>query len=400
LAFLLKPENSGVLGAILGYHAVIGTVLSTDLMDGMNTTSLTNQTLMISATMTGFAIEGANIGPTDLTASNGVIHVIDRVLIPPGIAFPADIVDLAVSTGQFPTLVAALGAAGLVDALKASVFTVFAPSENAFAALPPGAVGFLLRNTDLLTQVLLYHVLPGAVMAGDITDGMMAETLLEGNNVTFAVAADGSVTINDMSNVVAADIPALNGVIHVINSVLIPPSFPALPAPISEILKVPETGNFDTLLAALEATGFDVSLAGEGPFTLLAPQDDAFAALSPGTINSLLAESNFTTLKEILSYHVIPGMIVDEAAIAGGLVSATTLQGEEIVFDGLEILSSTDALNGVVLAIGSVLLPSTVSVLPGIAEVGIASGLFNIMFGAIQAVGLGGTLAVEDPLSK
>jgi len=133
----------------------------------------------------------------------------------------ADIVDTAVAAGSFETLVAAVEAAGLVDTLKGEgPFTVFAPTDEAFAALPEGTVESLLQpeNRDQLIAILTYHVVPGAVMSGDLEDGMMAATV-EGSQVTFSLA-DGAMV--DGANIVQADIEASNGVIHVIDAVIMP----------------------------------------------------------------------------------------------------------------------------------------------------------------------------------
>ena len=134
----------------------------------------------------------------------------------------ADIVDTAVAAGQFTTLAKALQAAGLVDALKGSgPFTVFAPADAAFAKLPAGTLDTLLKDPKgELTRILTYHVVPGKVMAADITDGMTAKTL-EGSTIKFTVK-DGNVYVNG-AQVTTADVPASNGVIHVIDGVLIPP---------------------------------------------------------------------------------------------------------------------------------------------------------------------------------
>lgn len=133
-----------------------------------------------------------------------------------------DIVDTAVAAGSFTTLAAALEAADLVDTLKGEgPFTVFAPTDDAFAALPEGTVEDLLKpeNKDKLVSVLTYHVVPGAVMSGDLTNGMSAATV-NGANVT--IMTEGGVTVNG-ANVTAADIAATNGVIHVIDAVILPP---------------------------------------------------------------------------------------------------------------------------------------------------------------------------------
>ena len=132
-----------------------------------------------------------------------------------------DIVDTAVGAGTFETLVAAVSAAGLVDTLKSEgPFTVFAPTDEAFAALPDGTVEMLLmpENKDKLTQILTYHVVPGKVMSGDLTNGMEAATV-EGSSVK--IMTEGGVMV-DGANVVAADVEATNGVIHVIDAVIMP----------------------------------------------------------------------------------------------------------------------------------------------------------------------------------
>ena len=132
-----------------------------------------------------------------------------------------DIVDTAAGAGSFTTLVAAVQAAGLVDTLKGDgPFTVFAPTDDAFAALPAGTVETLLKpeNKDQLVSILTYHVVPGKVMSGDLSDGMTAATV-QGSDVTIGTT-DG-VTVNG-ANVVQADIAASNGVIHVIDQVILP----------------------------------------------------------------------------------------------------------------------------------------------------------------------------------
>jgi uncharacterized surface protein with fasciclin (FAS1) repeats len=140
----------------------------------------------------------------------------------PAFAQDMNIVETAVDAGSFNTLVAAVEAAGLVETLSGEgPFTVFAPTDDAFAALPEGTVESLLmeENRDQLVSILTYHVVPGAVMSGDLSDGMTAATV-EGSDIT--VSLGDSVMIND-ATVTAADIEASNGVIHVIDSVIMPP---------------------------------------------------------------------------------------------------------------------------------------------------------------------------------
>jgi uncharacterized surface protein with fasciclin (FAS1) repeats len=154
-----------------------------------------------------------------------------------------DIVATAIGAGQFKTLVAAVQAAGLVEALQGKgPFTVFAPTDAAFAKLPAGTVEGLLKDPKALSNILLYHVVPGAVKAAAVKDGMTAKTL-QGSPVTFKVM-DGKVMIND-ANIVATDVMASNGVIHVIDSVILPPAAAAakaVPAAMTNGITSPKDG--------------------------------------------------------------------------------------------------------------------------------------------------------------
>ncbi|MBK5945018.1 Nex18 symbiotically induced protein [Rhodobacter veldkampii DSM 11550] len=142
-------------------------------------------------------------------------------LAAPAFAADMDIVDTAVGAGNFTTLVAAVQAAGLVETLKGEgPFTVFAPTDAAFAALPAGTVEDLLKpeNKDKLTAILTYHVVPGKVMSGDLSDGMKAATV-QGGEVTITTMGGAKV---DGATISTADIEATNGVIHVIDAVILP----------------------------------------------------------------------------------------------------------------------------------------------------------------------------------
>ncbi|PWH12378.1 MAG: beta-Ig-H3/fasciclin [Anaerolineae bacterium] len=274
---------------------------------------------------------------------------------------PQDIVEIAAGDGRFTTLVAAVQAAGLVETLKGSgPFTVFAPTDDAFAKLPAGTLDELLKpeNKQALTDILLYHVASGKVMAADVTKLTSATTAL-GKDVTIKVDM-GKVYIND-AQVIITDIEASNGVIHVIDTVLLPP------ADASDIIDTAiADGRFKTLAAALEAAGLIETLKGEGPFTVFAPTDEAFAKLPAGTIENLLKPENKKTLTDILLYHVVSGEAM--AANVVNLNSATTVLGKDIkitVKDGKVFLNDTiqviitdiKASNGVIHVIDAVLLP-------------------------------------------
>jgi uncharacterized surface protein with fasciclin (FAS1) repeats len=218
---LLKPENKPMLQAVLKYHVVSGKVLAADVVKLSKAPTLQGQDVTITVSGSTVKINDATVTSADVIASNGVIHVIDTVLLPP--APPAkDIVDTAVAAGTFKTLAAALTAADLVTTLKgAGPFTVFAPTDAAFAKLPAGTVDSLLEpeNKAMLQAVLKYHVVSGKVLAADVVKISKATTL-QGQDLTVTVSGS-TVKIND-ATVTAADVIASNGVIHVIDTVLLP----------------------------------------------------------------------------------------------------------------------------------------------------------------------------------
>ena len=279
----------------------------------------------------------------------------------------SDIVDTAVADGRFTTLVAAVQAAELVDTLKGEgPFTVFAPTDDAFAALPEGTLESLLlpENKQALTDILLYHVVSGKVMAADVTALTSATTVL-GKDVTVKVDM-GNVYIND-AQVVITDIATSNGVIHVINAVLLPPADEASMEEKNTIVDIAVAdGRFTTLVAALTAADLVETLSGEGPFTVFAPTDDAFAALPAGTLDTLLLPESKQALTDILLYHVVSGKVM--AADVVTLSGATTVLGKDVtitVKDGKVFLNDTvqviitdiEASNGVIHVIDAVLLP-------------------------------------------
>lgn len=270
----------------------------------------------------------------------------------------ADIVDTAVKSGNFKTLVAAVDAAGLVNTLKGDgPFTVFAPTDEAFAKLPEGTVENLLKpeNRDTLTAILTYHVVPGRVMAAQVVDLTGANTV---NGQRLDIAVEGSAVSIDKARVTATDITCDNGVIHVIDSVLIPSD-----------KTIPETAaaakSFSTLLAAAKAAGLAETLGGEGPFTVFAPTDEAFSKLPAGTVESLLKPENKQKLVDLLKYHVVSGRVYSDQALQAQ--SAKTLldstiqiglkKGVPYVNDSKLLKTDLDASNGVIHVIDSVLMP-------------------------------------------
>jgi uncharacterized surface protein with fasciclin (FAS1) repeats len=275
-------------------------------------------------------------------------------------AMKGGVLETAKSAGSFNTLLAAVKAAGLEDALAGDgPFTVFAPTDEAFAKLPKETLATLLKpeNKKQLASILTYHVVSGDVMAADVVRMSGAKTL-NGQRITFTTN-NGSVMANN-AKVVTPNIECDNGVIHVIDTVI-------LPASDNIVVKGQSAGTFGTLLAAASAAGLGDLLKSEGPFTLLAPNDDAFAKLPAGTVESLLKSENKAKLADILKYHVIPGRVYASDAFAAQ--KAKTAQGQSVVFsvrdgrlsvDGANIIATDiDASNGVIHVIDRVILPSS-----------------------------------------
>ena len=381
-AFGLLPEGTveallddlDTLGSILLYHVVAGEVLAADVvgLDGEMVAALSGAELAVSVEGDTVMINESNVIITDIQADNGVIHVIDAVLLPPSEEAMEEmesntIVDIAVADGRFTTLVAALGATELDQALMGEgPFTVFAPTDEAFALLPEGTVEALLEDLDTLSSILLYHVVAGQVMAADVVglDGEMVAAL---SGAELAIKVDGDTVMVNESNVIITDIEADNGVIHVIDAVLLPPSEEAMEETESNTIVdiAVADGRFTTLVAALGATELDEALMGEGPFTVFAPTDEAFDLLPEGTVEGLLEDLD--TLSDILLYHVVEGrvMAADVVGLAGQMVA--TLSGEEleVALDGDTvqinhinvIITDIEADNGVIHVIEGVLLP-------------------------------------------
>lgn len=208
---LLKEENRDQLKAILTYHVLPGQVDSAQASALPKADTVQGSSLLISAKDGTVRVGGATVVTADIKASNGVIHVIDAVLL------PKDIVQTAEGAGQFGTLLAAAKAADLVDALKAKgPLTVFAPTDAAFADLPAGTVEDLLRpeNKAKLAEILKYHV-----VSGEITLGSTRIKSLQGGPLDITPGGDIRV---EEARVLLADVRATNGIVHVIDRVLLP----------------------------------------------------------------------------------------------------------------------------------------------------------------------------------
>jgi len=213
---LLKPENKSKLQAILKYHVVSGNVLAKDVKAG-SVETLNGQRVDLK-TIGGVSVDGAKVTTADVVASNGVIHVIDTVILPSD----KTIVETAIGAGSFKTLAKLLETADLVDALNGpGPFTVFAPTDEAFAKLPKETVESLLKpeGRETLTKILKFHVINGRVFSDTAAKGATVKTLA-GQDLT--TKSEGGKVLVGNAAVTGADIDTSNGVIHVIDTVLLP----------------------------------------------------------------------------------------------------------------------------------------------------------------------------------
>jgi len=216
--FLVSPQGQETLRSILSYHIVSGTQRSNDLLNARSLLTLNGQNLDVDI-VDGLSISGAGVNIVDVPFDGGIVHVIDTVLIPES----KSILELAVQTDELSTLVAAVSAAGIGDQLGSEngPWTVFAPINSAFSALPEGVVEDLLqpKNKARLIDLLGLHVVPGRISSNELLTNQRARTYF-GNKIEFSIK-NGRITVQG-AQVVATDIQASNGVIHLIDSVIIP----------------------------------------------------------------------------------------------------------------------------------------------------------------------------------
>lgn len=318
LDVLLDPDNVDLLSEILTFHVVPDVAAFSDgLSDGQMVTTLQGEMLTIGVSANGVSVNGASVVTADIETTNGVIHLIDAVLLP-----ELDVVERAMVTSETQTLAAAVAAADLGATLQGpGPFTVFAPVNAAFDALGMGLDALLEEgNQALLQDILTYHVVAGDVRAGDLTDGMMATTV-EGSDVTFDLS--GTTPMVNGAAIIATDIVVGNGVIHLIDGVLTPE--------LDIVERAIITDETQTLVSAVVAGDLVATLQGPGPFTVLAPINAAFDDLGEDMLNVLLDADNQALLQKILTYHVIPGD-VRAGDLTDGMM-AETVEGSEVTFD-------------------------------------------------------------------
>mgnify|MGYP001942690620 CR=1 FL=1 len=369
--------NPDVLSNILLQHVIVDSAVESVTAFSLNgtnfeTAAMTSIALQINATTDLLMFGGANIVMKDIYTSNGIIHVIDAVIVG-DIDIPApamSLVDVAIANGNFTTLVAALQSTGLDTVLSDldSDFTVFAPTDDAFSKLPAGTLDSL--TSEQLTNILLYHVLPGEVLA----DGAITVAQSMENMITMANGDKASLSFTDSmlffngGKVSAADVMADNGVIHVLDNVLLPPAEMTTPSQNIVEVAVADPDNFSTLVTALTAADLVTTLSDEDAmFTVFAPTNTAFSAVDPGALSALLADTD--ALTNVLLTHVVGGATLsslDAYAANGKMLTTASGTAIDVAIDaetGMLVIGGANVVildiyttNGVIHVIDSVIL--------------------------------------------
>ena len=407
---------------ILLHHVVTDSIMSTMLGNNQTVITLLGTNITVTINSSGVYIDNAMVTVADIIADNGVVHVIDAVLIPPtdcngvvngpalidtcgtchqayiydfithAVTFINDtnniqlagteilvlpnnpsnpywndcgsnsVYDIVSNSNDHTTLKTAIDACSLDGVLSGpGPFTLFAPTDAAFNLLPAGTVSALLNDIPQLTNILKHHVVADSVMSGMLSNGQIVTTLL-GTDITVTINSNGSILI-DNAMVTLADLVADNGVVHVIDAVLLPPT------PANSVYDiVSNSSNHTTLKTAINACGLDVVLSGPGPFTLFAPTDNAFNSLPAGTVAALL--NDIPQLTDILKYHVVGDSVMSTMLTNNQTV--TTLEGTDITItinsmgvyinNAMVTIADLIADNGVVHVIDAVLLPTTTDI--------------------------------------
>lgn len=361
LAALLGTDVAGVLeldilSDVLLYHVLNTTVPSGALSPGVNivTPLNTENTIKVNLQAGGSVfVNHAQVTVPNLTADNGVVHVINEVILP-----IQTVIDIAINAGNFTTLTAAVVQQNLLPTLlnPHASFTVLAPNDAAFATLLTnlGATPEQLLADPNLTNYLLYHVFDDQIESGDLENGLLPEPLFIGNSLKVTLTG-GDVFFNQ-AKVLAADLGADNGVVHVLENVLLP---------VETVVDVAIDNNFTYLTTALFQEGLVPALSDPfGTFTVFAPNNAAFDTLADDLNTDIAGLLALENLSSVLLYHVI-GSVNESADLVNGNVP--TLQGQSVaisidggvtVNNATVILADVTAANGVVHVIDAVLLPA------------------------------------------
>lgn len=344
-------NNQDILSNILLQHVVEGEVnsISAYSLNGQQAETLSGAMvdITINSTTDMLMVGGANVTAKDIYTTNGIIHVIDAVIVG-NVEVPAPlapITEVAANAGVFTTLITALGATGLDQLLadETQQFTVFAPTDAAFDLLPEGTLAALLNDTDALSNILTYHVVPNATVLSDDAIGLVNSgdnSVTMANTQSTALSVTGSDLYINTSKVSAANIMASNGVIHIVDQVILPPTVKTTPT--DSIVDVAVADDrFTTLVQALQAANLVDTLADESKsFTVFAPTNTAFSKIPTDVLTGLLADS--PALTNVLLQHVVEGEVNSIAAFGTNGKSVPTFANNDI---SISLVNYTDTTN-------------------------------------------------------
>lgn len=353
----LDDIPNSVLQSVLLYHVLGEQKTSTQLTDGYYASLLAGpaQGLNVSIYKNGAKLNNrATITTANIMADNGVIHVIDKVILPMSIA------DHAIANSNFSSLVAAVSKAGLVETLDSDevAFTVFAPVNAAFTQLLTD-LGVTLDDlsAEVLTPILLYHVVNAIVPSTAVAAGYVPTlSTAQNRNVSLGISVDGGVKLNGSANVVAVDVVATNGVIHVIDKVVTPPTV------VDIAISNPA---FSILVEAVVKADLAETLSGAGPFTVFAPTNAAFEAIFAALEVSGIADLSAEQLTPILLAHVVSGNVASTDLSSGLVPTLNSEKSLDIVVNGgvtidgsiNVVLANVQGTNGIVHVIDKVIVP-------------------------------------------
>lgn len=418
-----KLGGASNLQTVLGFHVVPAVAFSRNLAADNTFTTLAGQSLRVTSNANGVTVidaagNQARVVAADVQIENGVVHVIDRVLLPSLDLPNPTLVEAATDAGLTTLLTAVTAVDGLAETLlSAPAITVFAPSNEAFAAALDvfGASDLNELVTKIggpanLEKVLGFHVVPAVALSSSL-QATNTFTTLAGQEIVVERSGT-TVSVRDqlgrVSQVVAADIEIANGVVHVINQVLLPDLM--LPT----VVEAAQSAGLSVLLDAVTAAGLGSALLNADAITVFAPSNEAFAAaleaFDAANLNQLVARiGGIENLQTVLGFHVVPAVAFSTDLAATN--NFTTLAGQQLtVTRGASGVTVTDATgntvnviaadvaieNGVVHVIDGVLLPELS--LPNVVEAAQAANL-TILLDAVTAAGLGGTLLEQEAMT-
>ena len=394
-ASTIETLSASALKSILLYHVIPAKIMASEVPAGPNAKVQTagGDSVFVTRNSSGVFVNGIKVIQADMAATNGVIHLLSKALIPPA----GNLVEVAQANPDFSYLVAAVlrastGATNVAQILSSGgPFTLFAPTNSAFMDAGFATIDDInAADPDVLTAILTYHVVPGRVFSSDLTNDATPATA-NGAKVTIGVSPSGATvkgkSNETASNITAANIMARNGVVHVIDKVLLPPG--------SITSQVVATSSLSLLEAAVVKAKLAATLDGAGPFTVFAPTDDGF--IQSGITSSTIESKTELELQSLLLYHVLPAIVMAADVPAGPNAKVITAGGDSVFVtsnssgvyvNGISVIQADiEASNGVIHLLSKALIPAT----GNIVEVAQANPDFSYLVAAVLRASTGAT---------